>query len=214
LGKDNVLVFLTSDHGVVHIPHYLRDLGIPSGNPDTETAVASEMLDALRAYLVERYGQDLLLSYSNQNLFLDHEFIDRNGLDHAAVQQDVKRFMLTLEPVGGALTAHALNNTEFTNGIRALAQQAFHQRRSGDVVVWLTPHTLGGTGTGGTSHGSPWVYDTHAPLLFFGHRVPAGQSVERVYVSDIASTLAIFLNSPFPSGNIGNPLNDLMSGRR
>jgi predicted AlkP superfamily pyrophosphatase or phosphodiesterase len=213
-GKDNVLVFLTSDHGVAHIPHYLRDLGIPTGNSDNETEVMNEMLGKLRAYLVERYGHDLLLAYSNKNLYFDHDFINGNGLDHAAVQQDVKRFLLTLAPVGGAVTANSLNSTEFTNGMRGLAQQSFHQKRSGDVVVWLTPHTLYETGTGGTSHGSPWVYDTHAPLLFFGHRVPAGQSVERVYVSDIASTLAIFLNSPFPSGNIGNPLNDLMVGRR
>jgi len=36
------------------------------------------------------------------------------------------------------------------------------------------------------------------------------QIYDKVYVSDIASTIAVFLNSPFPSGNIGNPLNGFL----
>ncbi len=210
LGMENVLVFLTADHGAVHIPHYLRDLGIPIGNPDTETDVVGQMIEDLRSYLTGKYGEDFLLTYNNQNLYLDHDFFNLNNLDHAAVQKDVNRFMLTLEPVGGAITADALNNSEFTKGIRARAQYLFHQKRSGDVIVWLQPQTRSGTGTGGTGHGSPWVYDTQVPILFYGYTVPPGQSMERVYVSDIASTVAVYLNSPFPSGNTGNPLNDIM----
>ncbi|MEX2601746.1 MAG: hypothetical protein WD355_08865 [Balneolaceae bacterium] len=37
-----------------------------------------------------------------------------------------------------------------------------------------------------------------------------GQYSKKVFISDIASTVSVFLNSPFPSGNIGNPLNDLL----
>lgn len=210
LGKENVLIFLTSDHGAVHVPSYLRDLGIPSGHPDRETSVRGTINDQIREYMEQNYGQDFLLAHSNQNLFLDHDFINEQNLNHTEVQQDIKRFVLTLDGVGGAITAHALNNAEFTRGIRARAQQMFHQKRSGDVIVWLQPHTRGGTGDTGTGHGSPWTYDTHAPLIFYGYEVPAGESHARTYVSDIASTISSFLNSPFPSGNIGDPLNDYM----
>jgi arylsulfatase A-like enzyme len=209
IGMENVLIFLTADHGAVYIPEYMSGLGIPTGHTEFGVSAGGQVAQAIRGYMEEAYGEDFLLAYSNQNLYLDHDYIDVNGLDHVQVQKEIKRFALSLDQVGGAITADALHNQEFTEGIRARAMHSFHQQRSGDVVVWLKPQTHG-SGTGGTGHGSPWVYDAHIPLIFFGYDIPAGQSNQKVFVSDIASTVAVYLNSPFPSGNIGNPLNDLM----
>ncbi len=209
-GMENVLIFITADHGGAHIPHYLRDQGIVTGNPDTETRVSAEITADIRSFLQEEYGRDLLLTVSNQNLFLHHHAIRELGLDLDQVQVAVKRFALTRNGVAGALTRQTLTRGEFTEGPRAAMQHAWHQRRSGDVVIWLEPQTRGDTGTGGTGHGTPWAYDRHVPIIFMGNRIPAGQSMEPVFVSDIAPTVATFLNSPFPSGNIGRPLNDLL----
>ncbi|TVP48465.1 MAG: alkaline phosphatase family protein [Gemmatimonadales bacterium] len=209
-GQGNVLVFLTSDHGAAYVPHYLRDLGIVTGHPDTETQVAAEIRSSLGAYMEAGYGENFLKAVSNNSVFLDHEFLRREGLDLEGVRSDLKRFLLTLDGVGGALTADALNRTEFTQPPRSAVQASFHQKRSGDIMMWLEPHTSGGTGTGGTGHGSPWTYDRHVPIVFWGFQVPAGESSELVHVSDIASTVATYLKSPFPSGNAGRPLNDLM----
>lgn len=208
-GIDNVLIFLTADHGGAYIPEYMSDMGIPTGHSEFGTSASGQVSQAIRDYMEQAYGEDFLLAYSNQNLYLDHDYIDQNELDHTAVQKEIMRFALSLDAVGGAITADALNNQEFTEGIRARAMHAFHQQRSGDVIVWLKPQTHG-SGTGGTGHGSGWVYDAHIPLIFFGYGIPYGQSNEKVYVSDIASTVSVFLSSPFPSGNIGNPLNDYM----
>jgi arylsulfatase A-like enzyme len=205
IGTENVLLFLTSDHGVTHVPQYLTDQGIPGGHFNS-----SQELDKLRQYLRDNYGDDFLLANSNFELFLDHDFIDRNNLDHSDVQNDVARFVLSLDGVAGVLTADALSYGEFTRGIRERVQQGFHQKRSGDVLYWLEPHTTPGTDPQGTTHGSPWGYDTHAPMHWFGWNVPAGRSAYPVYISDIASTVATFLNSPFPSGNTGRPMNDHM----
>src|SRR5690606_41901577 len=71
-------------------------------------------------------------------------------------------------------------------------------------------HTLSGTNTRGTTHGSPWTYDSHAPMHWYGWTVPVGRSSHPVHISDIASTVATFLNTPFPSGNTGTPMNEYM----
>ncbi len=209
-GAENVLVFLTADHGAVYVPHYLRDLGIATGHPDTETGVSARIRAGVESFMEARFGESLLLAVSNNSLFLDHDVIARRDLDLERVRAEVKRFLLTQPGVGGALTADALNRTQFTDAPRSAIQASFHQKRSGDVMMWLEPQTSGGTGTEGTGHGTPWVYDRHVPIVFWGFGIQGGESHEPVHVSDIASTVSFFLNAPLPSGNVGRPLNDRM----
>ena len=63
-------------------------------------------------------------------------------------------------------------------------------------------------------HRSPWVYDTYVPIFFAGHHVPAQTITRRVAPSDIAPTLAAYLNIKFPSGSIGNPLEEVLPNTR
>lgn len=56
------------------------------------------------------------------------------------------------------------------------------------------------------THGSPWRYDRHVPIVFAGNR-PKGRRVSRpVTPYDIAVTLANVLGMSAPSGAIGEPL--------
>jgi predicted AlkP superfamily pyrophosphatase or phosphodiesterase len=204
-GKDNILLFLTSDHAVSYVTSFLVDEGIPGGYIDNK-----ENLTALRGFMEKKYGEDLFLTMSNFDIFLNRPLIEEKGLDLPTVQQEVAQFMMTLKGVAGAIPATVLANNEFTQGIRARVQKGYNQKRSGDVSIWLQPQTLSGSNPRGTTHGSPWNYDSHAPMHWYGWTVPAGRSSHPVNISDIASTVATFLNSPFPSGNTGKPMNEFM----
>jgi predicted AlkP superfamily pyrophosphatase or phosphodiesterase len=59
-------------------------------------------------------------------------------------------------------------------------------------------------------HGSPWTYDTYVPIFFAGNGIPAQTITRRVSPTDIAPTIARYLNIKFPSGSIGNPLEEVM----
>lgn len=61
--------------------------------------------------------------------------------------------------------------------------------------------------------GTPAGNEPICPVIFMGNSIRAGESYDRVYVLDIAYTESVFLNLPFPSGNIGNPLNHLFISR-
>jgi predicted AlkP superfamily pyrophosphatase or phosphodiesterase len=204
-GKENILLFLTSDHAVSYVTSFLVDEGIPGGYIDNK-----ENLTELRNFMQKKYGEDLFLTMSNFDIFLNRPLIEEKGLDLPKAQQEVAEFMMTLEGVAGAIPATVLANNEFTQGIRARVQKGYNQKRSGDVSIWLEPQTLSGSNTRGTTHGSPWDYDSHAPMHWYGWTVPAGRSSHPVNISDIASTVATFLNSPFPSGNTGRPMNEFM----
>lgn len=204
-GKDNILLFITADHAVSYVPSYLADQQIPAGYVNSK-----ENTEALRAFLTEKYGEDLFLRSSNFDIFLRHDLIDEKGLDHEAVQNDVARFLLSRDGIAGVVTATALMQGEFTKGIRAKIQQGYNQKRSGDVVFWIDAQKTSSSSPRGTTHGSPWAYDTHVPMHWYGWTVPAGSSSHPVYIPDIAPTVATFLKIIFPSGTVGQPMNEYM----
>ena len=88
-------------------------------------------------------------------------------------------------------------------------QKGFNPKRSGDVLInyqpaWVDfPHY-------GTTHGSPYSYDTHVPLLFYGWNIQHGSSSEQVCITDVAATLAMMLNIQFPNGCTGKPISFLV----
>ena len=92
-------------------------------------------------------------------------------------------------------------------------RRGIHPRRSGDIIFQLDPawHSDDALfGTGGTTHGSPYAYDTHVPLLWYGWNVKHGVSSTPVNIVDIAPTLATMLHIMEPNGNQGKVIGDLV----
>ena len=58
------------------------------------------------------------------------------------------------------------------------------------VMVILDAYQIEGTDYNGTTHYSPWSYDRHVPLAFYGAPFAAGEYHERVAPVDLAVTFA------------------------
>jgi len=200
LGKDNVLVFLTADHAAPEVPSYLMDLKVPAGYVDEGKLNAD-----LKNYLKQMYGDTLVLSMSNQQVFLNHKVIDDKKLMLEQVQEDAAAFLRKMDGVSEVITAATMNNSSFTEGSRYLMQKGYHAKRSGDVLINYLPAWVDYQKTG-TTHGSPYSYDTHVPLIFYGWNIKQGSSAEQVYITDVAATLAMMLNIQFPNGCTGKPI--------
>lgn len=200
VGKENVLIFLTADHAAPEVPAYLMDLKIPAGYLNED-----KLFTDLKKYLATNYGDSLVLSYSNQQVFLDHAALERKKLMVQQVQDDIVNFIMKQDHVSEVVSATTMNNTQYTEGARYLMQKGFNAKRSGDVLVNYEPGYVDYPHYG-TTHGSPYSYDTHVPLLFYGWNVKRGSTIEPVYITDIAATLAMMLNIQFPNGCTGNPI--------
>lgn len=71
--------------------------------------------------------------------------------------------------------------------------------RSGDAFLVLKPNVLMHWDPGrGTNHGSPFDYDTHVPLLFWGMGIHPGRSDAVSAPYDLAPTLGAVLGIPLP----------------
>jgi predicted AlkP superfamily pyrophosphatase or phosphodiesterase len=94
---------------------------------------------------------------------------------------------------------------QYTTGVPHIVQNGFNQKRSGDVLFVFDPGS-GNYGDTGSTHGSPWNYDTHAPLLFYGKGIKKGSTVSRTEIPDIAPTIAALMGMNAPSGATGEPI--------
>lgn len=202
LGKNNVLVFLTADHGAVEVPQFLMDKKIPGGY-----FKARPVIDSLKKTFKARYGDTLIREYSNEQVFLDRKAILQKNLDKEAIEKYIAAVFLTQPGVSDVLTSGAMQQSHFADGPRHLLQNGYHARRSGDVCVLLDPDWIEDYGRRtGTTHGAPWSYDTHVPLIWYGWKVQRGSSDVPASITDIAPTLAMLLNIQFPNGCTGRPI--------
>ena len=203
VGQENVVVFLTADHGVVSEPNKLLERKIPAGYFD-----GSVMKTELSSELITTFGEgDWIKNYSNNQLFLNQDLIKEKDVSSEKIQKFCADFLLKYEWVKNTYTATQLHENEYQNSFHSLIQRGFNQKRSGDVVVslqtgWLSSYWS----SGGTTHGSSYSYDTHVPLIFWGGNIPQGQTDRKVNIRDIAPTISTILGTAYPNGCTGNPL--------
>ncbi|MFX0557544.1 alkaline phosphatase PafA [Maribacter sp. CXY002] len=205
VGEGEYTVFLTADHGAIDVPSYLKDSKIPAGYADFESFHTK-----LSEFLKYTYGtEDIVKNFSNLQLFLDHKIVENLDLELKDVQETIAKEFLNFDFVDRVYTGFQMWNNNYTNGIPYVLQNGYNQKRSGDVLLVLKPGTIS-YGETGSTHGSPQIYDTHSPLLFYGKGIPQGSTVERTEIPDIAPTIAALLGIAFPSGTSGKPIAEVL----
>ncbi len=201
VGKGEYTVFLTADHGAVDVPAYLEDQKIPAGYMESKS-----MSVKFNEFLEFTYGKaKLIKNYSNAQFFLDHEVIKNLDLKVKDVQESIAQELLGYEGVSKVYTGYQMVQNEYTKGMPYITQNGYNHKRSGDVLLVLDPNVIYYPRTGST-HGSPYIYDTHVPLLFFGKGIRKGSTSVRTEIPDIAPTLAVLLGIAFPNGTTGEPI--------
>ncbi len=216
VGKGNYLLFLTSDHGAIPTASYLKQQQVPTG-----LVPVGRYKMALANYLNQKYGAYAWIQHFDyEQLYLDRALIAERKLHLPDVQQEAASFLMGLEGVADASTAYQLQTMAYGEGRRNLVQRGYNAKRSGDVLLTFEPGVVYDPGTNltidrvkGSSHGTGYAYDTHVPMLWFGSGIPKGSSVRQVTATDIAPTLALFLDIQYPNGSMGQPLGELFDNK-
>ncbi|MCS6822369.1 MAG: alkaline phosphatase family protein [Microscillaceae bacterium] len=205
VGEGNYLLFLTADHAATEVPNYLKDLGMTAGYISTK-GIRQKIED----YLTQRYGEGRwILEMDDKQIYLNRHLINSKNLVLSEIQKQVAEITLQQEGIAYTFTATQLKEQYYGDGIGQFVQNGFFPKKSGDVIMVPQAHWLSDYWKKGTSHGTPYSYDTHIPLLFYGWQIKKGSTIERIYITDIAPTIATLLNIQFPSNCTGNPIEDL-----
>jgi arylsulfatase A-like enzyme len=73
------------------------------------------------------------------------------------------------------------------------------------------PYTVGPAN--GTDHASPYTYDTHVPLAFYGLPFRTGTYRTHAEPIDLAATLASLLGINAPTHSVGRVLTEALTSR-
>ena len=209
IGKENVIIVLTSDKGVPDHYNFNKEIGVPTGEFDFQKAVF-----LLNSYLKAVYGRSgWIKHYSDKQIYLNQLMIDGAKLSLAEVQLKAARFLSEFEGVAQAASGSVLQTNNFTKGIMQKFQNSFSLVRSGDVLINLKPgwtEKQRYNSKGILQQSSPYRYDSHVPLIFYGWKIKHTEILEPIQMNNIAPTLCDFLKISYPSGASGKLIKGLV----
>lgn len=197
VGKNNYTIFLTADHGAVHVPQFLKDNKIPAGYFETDV-----LKEQLENHLSTIGFNNTIKNISNNQVFLDYEVV-KSHKNLLVIQNEIKHFLLQYPKIDRVFTRESIQNSGATQRAEALVKNGFHPKRSGDVIYALEPAVISYSKTGST-HGSGLNYDTQAPFLMMGNGVQQGYTYKKLFITDIAPTISALLGIEMPNGATGD----------
>jgi predicted AlkP superfamily pyrophosphatase or phosphodiesterase len=192
VGRENYVVALSADHGVSPVPEELRKRGIDAGRLNTD-GVKSRIEEALEPF---HFPKPSVTAVGGADVFFTPGTYAKLKSDAHALQAVLDAVRST-PGVAHVYTAEEVEDRPATDDpIRSAEAASFYKARSGDLVIvpkpyWIWDYTPAGSPSrGGTSHGTPYLYDQRVPLILMGWGIRPGRYYERATPADIAPTFA------------------------
>ena len=182
--SSRIAVVLTADHGIGSIP----EIAGRTVQPLPERVDLYSALQPIRMALVPK-KLDRAIGLDGDVLV-----VDRAAFKAAHVNADsvIKVFADAARKIPGVARVDNLKALVADTLKDPIARRWTHQFAPGDpveLVVTLTPYSIGNPALVAT-HGSPYDYDSHVPLIFYGPWFRSGRYEDAVRTVDIAATLA------------------------
>jgi hypothetical protein len=206
IGMQHVLVVLTADHGVMPLPEELQKERMPGGR-----ITGNSLFVPMQQALAARFGEgQWLLQTAGTSPYLNWGLMNEKKIDVAEAERIAARAVANANHVARVFTRQQLLMGEVpADNISQRVARSFSARRSGDLEILLDPYWI--RSASGTTHGTPYSYDSHIPLIFMGPGIKAGRYVRPVALNDLAPSVATILNVEIPSGSSGRPLYEMMA---
>lgn len=212
VGLEHTLIVLSADHGGPDTPGYLATLGIPAGYVDPDAWDKAEAIERIKSQF--DIDGELIEAYDHPYLYFSADVKSDKSIDQQQLEDAVVAELSKFEGVSLAVSSTALQrgNLPDTQVMRAVMNN-FNAKRSGEIFIVFEPNWFINDFDGLTvasTHGSPWNYDTHVPIVFAGHNLMPKKVNRSVQTIDVAVTLASYIGVKPPSGASGKPLVEVL----
>lgn len=193
IGAGNYAIVLSADHGIAPIPQLMGGGRIV---PKKLEAAANAWLNA--RFATPKADLPWIESLSGSCFYLNQRLIADKKLVPATVEKALAEWVATQDGVEGVYTRF-----QFDSGDKAapeIVRRSYFPHRCGEVFLTPRRHWQFSTRETGTTHGSPYDYDTHVPLIVYGAGVPTSVQPQRIAPTAAAAILAHLLRIDPPAG--------------
>jgi predicted AlkP superfamily pyrophosphatase or phosphodiesterase len=204
IGLANIWIALSADHGVSALPDAAKKLRIPAANLDTRNLEA-QINGALTTKFSPGHATNYIkldypLAWLDQDAFAAVHVKERDA--EAAAGEAMK-----LPGLRGYFTKSQLAEGEAPNTALGRKFLNSYSPEGGWYVMGIPDlYTVGSSN--GTDHDSPYTYDTHVPLAFYGLPFHPGTYRTHAEPVDLAITLASLLGINAPTHAVGRVLTE------
>jgi Type I phosphodiesterase / nucleotide pyrophosphatase len=210
VGLANVWIGLSADHGISALPDAAKKLRIPAANLD-----AGKLEGQINSALTTKFSPghsasyiklDYPVAWLDQDAFAAAHIKEREAeaaVGEAMKQAGLRGYYTKSQLAEGEVPANALSR-KFLNS---------YSPEGGWYVLGVPDiYTVGSYK--GTDHASPYTYDTHVPLAFYGLPFRPGAYRTHAEPVDLAVTLASLLGVNAPTHAVGRVLTEALAPSR
>jgi predicted AlkP superfamily pyrophosphatase or phosphodiesterase len=208
IGLADTWIALSADHGVSYLPEQVKKLHIRSGNLDR-----SKIEEEVNSAVAAKFSHGHAGSYvkSDYPLFwLDEQTFTALHIPEREAEQAVGEAAERAADLRGFYTKWQLAAGEAPNTALGRKYLNSYSPEAGWYVMGVPDIYTVGFG-GGTDHVSPYNYDTHVPLAFYGLPFQPGTYRNSVEPIDMAATLASLLGINAPTHATGRVLTEALA---
>jgi len=210
LGLANVWMALSADHGVAPLPAYASSLHLPAASLGDQ-----RLVERINAAVATRFGVSAKSQFV-RNLDYPLAFLDQSAFPSRVNEEEAERAVgEAMKQVGlrGYYTRFQLAHADVPDTELGHKYANSYTPNGGWYVLGVpSPFTIGGTA--GTDHATPYSYDTHVPLAFYGIPFQAGVYRTPSEPVDLAPTLASLLGINPPAAATGHVLTEALTSSK
>jgi len=211
VGRDRYYVILGSDHGVLPLPEVLRTRGVDARR------ISARMVDstvtAILKTLTKQFSLDAeTLKGTYDGVIVDSSAVIAANLDWRTFEEDVAAALRKAPFLEDVYTSCELVDaaTKDRPYLKLFRNNAFAGRGC-DLWFRYPEHCLITDDSTGTTHGSPYRYDTEVPIVICGPGIQSGAHQDSVRSVDIAPTMIDLLGYDVPEGVDGQSLKPVVT---
>lgn len=212
IGKDNYVITLSSDHGVSTMPEELARRGYDAAR--VHSSEIKKQYHEAAEEVQKKYGltKSIVRLTASNGIVLNYDEAEQKNISNAELRKALAENLKKIYFVADTYTVEELKsegNKEFLQNYK----NSFMRERSYEIIIRPKKNYTINHDKHGVNHGTPYDYDSHVPVIFYGSGIKPGKINERIVTVDIAPTLADLLEIKYDEDIDGKSLLKMIEGK-